>query len=427
MAQSYRALFRIGGTIPLTTAGLIARMPLSMIGIGLITMVATDRGSYAFAGALAAVFAVSSALATPQVARLVDRFGQSRIVPLAVMVSAAALACLLVTYRLDGPLPVIFVSAAIAGLLPSVPALVRVRWVGLLQREHDRAVRERPTGGSKSRLATPGLHTAFAWETVLDDVSFVIGPPISIGLSVGLFPEAGPLAGGVLLLIGAGWLIAQRETEPRPGRHEITLGPLSVLRERTVWGIVLVMIALGAILGTVDVASVAFAERQGIPAAASVVLAVYALGSALSGIIFGAVATRRPTRLLLRVGLIGTAVTTLPLIWVGTVTSLSVSVFIAGAFFAPTMILATKLIEETVPARALTEALTWTTAGLAFGVAIGPAVAGPLIDALGPSGGFRVSLVAAVILIALLPLVTRIGPSGIAPSEATLPGPPGQT
>lgn len=400
MAQSYRALFRIPGTIPLTAAGLLARMPLSMIGIGLITMVATDHGSYTFAGALAAVFAVSSAVATPQVARLIDRFGQSRIVPLAVIVSAAALAVLLITFRLDGPVPVIFVAAAVAGLLPSVPALVRVRWVGILQREQQ--------GGSREGAAAqPGLHTAFAWETVLDDLAFVIGPPISIGLSVGLFPEAGPLVGGVLLLIGAGWLIAQRGTEPLPGIQDVALGPLSVLRQRTVWGIVLVMIALGSILGTVDVASVAFAERQGIPAAASVILAVYALGSAISGIVFGAVTTRRPTRVLLRVGLIGTAVTTLPLIWVDTVTTLAITVCVAGAFFAPTMILATKLIEETVAPRALTEALTWTTAGLAFGVAIGPAVAGPLIDALGPSGGFRVSLIAAAILLSLLPLVTR--------------------
>lgn len=240
---------------------------------------------------------------------------------------------------------------------------------------------------------------------MLDDLSFVLGPPLSIGLSVGLFPEAGPLVGGVLLIIGTFWLISQRSTEPKPGRQDVSTGPLSVLRIRAVWGIVVVLVTMGAILGTIDVASVAFAERQGIPAAASIVLAVYALGSAISGIIFGTLTPKTSTRALLRIGILGTAVTTLPLIWVGSVASLSVTVFIAGAFFAPTMILATKLIEESVPGPALTEALTWSTAGLAFGVAIGPAVAGPLIDAFGASGGFRVSLVAAAILIALIPII----------------------
>lgn len=404
MAQSYRALFRLPGTIQLTSAGLLARMPLSMIGIGLITMVATARGSYGYAGALAAVFAVSSAVATPQVARLVDRFGQRRVVPIAVLVSLGALAVLLITFRLDGSVPVIFVAAAFAGLLPSMPALVRVRWVGIL-----RSAREEARAEGAGAKPVPELHSAFAWETVLDDLSFVLGPPISIGLSVGLFPEAGPLVGGVLLLLGAGWLLSQRATEPPSGRHTVASGPLSVLRIPAVWGMVVILVTMGAILGTVDVASVAFAERQGIPGAASVVLAVYALGSALSGMIFGMLTLRTPTRVLLRVGIVGTALTTLPLIWVGSVATLSVTVFIAGAFFAPTMILATKLIEESVPARSLTEALTWSTAGLAFGVAIGPAVAGPLIDELGANGGFRVSLVAAAILLVLLPFVTRRG------------------
>ncbi|SJN12292.1 ABC transporter, permease protein [Leucobacter sp. 7(1)] len=399
MASSYRALFRLPGTIPLTTAGLLARMPLSMIGIGLITMVATARGSYGYAGALAAVFAVSSALATPQVARLVDRFGQRRIVPIAVVVSLAALAVLLITFRLDGPVPVIFIAAACAGLLPSMPALVRVRWVGIIRGERERTGKD-----------APELHTAFAWETVLDDLSFVLGPPISIGLSVGLFPEAGPLVGGVLLLLGAGWLLSQRSTEPRPGRQGVAGGPLSVLRIPAVWGMVVTLLTMGAILGTVDVASVAFAERQGIPAAASIVLAVYALGSALSGVVFGTLTLWRPTRVLLRIGIVGTALTTLPLIWISTVAELSITVFIAGAFFAPTMILATKLIEESVPAPSLTEALTWSTAGLAFGVAIGPAVAGPLIDELGANGGFRVSLIAAAVLLVLLPVVARNDP-----------------
>ena len=52
---------------------------------------------------------------------------------------------------------------------------------------------------------------------------------------------------------------------------------------------VLALIALGTIVGTVDVISVAFAEQQGQPAAASIVLSVYAFGSCPAGLIFGAI------------------------------------------------------------------------------------------------------------------------------------------
>lgn len=58
--------------------------------------------------------------------------------------------------------------------------------------------------------------------------------------------------------------------------------------------LVLALIALGTIVGTVDVISVAFAEQQGQPAAASIVLSVYAFGSCLAGLIFGAIKIPRP-------------------------------------------------------------------------------------------------------------------------------------
>ncbi|XOT98069.1 MFS transporter, partial [Alcaligenes pakistanensis] len=41
----------------------------------------------------------------------------------------------------------------------------------------------------------------------------------------------------------------------------------------------LLMVAMGVIVGTVDIVSVAFAEQMGQPGAASVVLSAYALGS----------------------------------------------------------------------------------------------------------------------------------------------------
>ncbi len=403
MPARYRTLFQTPGTIPLTAAGLLARMPLSMIGIGLITMVATESGSYTYAGGIAAVFAVSSAVAAPQIARLIDRFGQRRVVPWAVLISSLALATLLLSFRREGSEAVVFIAAAFAGIMPAAAALVRVRWVRLLRRTGEGDQSE----GARDSAPDPRVHTAFAWEAVLDDVSFVVGPPISIALTVGWFPEAGPLVGGALLIVGMGWLLAQRATEPQPGQHTVSRGPLAVLRSRAVWGVLVVMVAMGSILGTMDVASVAFADRQGVPGAASIVLVIYAGGSVLAGLIFGAFSPKRTIRSLLRWAMAGAALTTLPLLWVGSIWELSLAVFVAGIFVAPTMILGTQLIESSVPAPALTEALSWSNAGLGFGVAIGPGIAGPLIDLWGASGGFAISIAGAALMLLLIPIVTR--------------------
>ncbi|WP_280266662.1 MFS transporter, partial [Nocardia wallacei] len=333
---------------------------------------------------LAATYAVSTAAAAPQVSRLVDRLGQRRVIPAAAAVSVAALGALLLTSALSGPAWLLFVFAIGAGAAPSAPALVRARWTEL-------------------HRDSPLLHTAFSWETVLDEVCFIVGPPISIGLSVALFPEAGPLVAGVLLLAGTIWLAAQRRTEPPSGAVE-RRSPTGVLRHRVVWVLALVMVAMGTIAGTIDVASVAFAQRQGEPAAASVVLSLYALGSCVSGFVFGSRTPARSVERLLALAMLATAAMTLPLLLVNSIAALAAAMLLSGVFFAPAMILSGQVVESHVPPRALTEALTWSTAGLGLGIAIGPAVAGPIIDAFGARAAFGVT-VAAGAAVAILAVV----------------------
>ena len=55
------------------------------------------------------------------------------------------------------------------------------------------------------------------------------------------------------------------------------------------------------------------AQQQGQPAAASIVLSVYAVGSCLAGIAFGAMRSKLPLPRLFLYGGVATAVTTLPL------------------------------------------------------------------------------------------------------------------
>ena len=75
MANPYREIFSAPGTKAFSGAGLIARMPISMVGIGIITMLAQLQGSYWLAGGVAATFALATALLAPQISRWVDRYG----------------------------------------------------------------------------------------------------------------------------------------------------------------------------------------------------------------------------------------------------------------------------------------------------------------------------------------------------------------
>ncbi|EMX8467570.1 MFS transporter [Serratia ureilytica] len=379
MANPYFKLFTAPGSKAFSSAGLIARLPVSMTGIGIITMLSQVRGSYWLAGAVAATFAFSMALLAPQIARAADRFGQRRVLPYATGTSAIALLLLLICTRYQAPDWALFVFAALAGGMPSISAMVRARW-------------------SEIYRGTPQLHTAFSFESVLDEVAFIIGPPIAVGLSVSLFPEAGPLVAALLLVAGVTAFALQKSTQP-PVYTRNSERQRAILAMPSMQILVLTLIALGTIVGTVDVISVAFAEQQGQPAAASIVLSVYAFGSCLAGLIFGAMKIPVPLPRLFLYAAFATAFTTLPLLWVHHVLTLAAAMFVAGLFFAPTMIIAMGLVENIVPPARLTEGLTWMVTGLGIGVAFGAALAGLAIDAAGITAGFGVTLTAGLVVL----------------------------
>ncbi|MFH9267738.1 MFS transporter [Streptomyces sp. NPDC017546] len=376
MANPYGVLFRTPGSRAFTAAGFVARMPLSMAGIGIIAMVSQMRGDYGLAGAVSATFTLSMALCGPRISRAVDRRGQSRVLPPVAGLSVMALGALLLCARYEAPDWTLFGCAAVAGAMPNMAAMVRARWTHALK-------------------GSDRLHSAYSLESVVDELTFVVGPALSVALCTALFPEAGPLVAGVLLVLGVLMFVPQKRTEPpvvRPADGDPRGG--SAIRGGALRLLALTLVAGGAIVGTIDVVSVSFAEQQGSPAGAGVVLSVYAAGSAVAGLVFGALRLTTPLPRLLVLGTAGTALTTLPLLLVGDLVTLTAAVFLPGLFFAPTMIVVMGLVERTVPPAALTEGMTWAITGLSVGVASGAAVSGAIVDRFGPGGGFVVAVAA---------------------------------
>jgi MFS family permease len=356
-------------------------MPLSMMGIGVVTMVSQLTGRYGLAGALSATIALAAAVLGPQVSRLVDRHGQCRVLRPTTLVALTAAAGLLVAAHLRGPDWVLFVCAAGIGSVPSLGAMVRARWAALYR-------------------GTPRLHTAYSFESVVDEVCFIIGPIVSIGLSTAWFPEAGPLLAACFLAVGVFWLTAQRATEPEPHPREHHGGG-TALRSRGLQVLVATFAATGAIFGAVDVVTVAFADERGHKGAASVVLALYAAGSCAAGVVFGLLRPAgTPARRWL-LGICAMAVSMIPLLLVGNLPFLAVALFVAGLSIAPTMITTMSLIEEHVPRAHLTEGMTWVSTGLAVGVALGSSVAGWVIDAAGARTGYGVPAVSGAVAVAV--------------------------
>lgn len=382
VTNSYRSLVSTDGARSFLLAGFVMRMPISMNGLAIVLLVSATRDSYTLAGAVSATYTLAAAVASPLLARLVDRRGQARVIVPALAVHVAGGLALVAGASLGAPPWVLIATAVVvgAGLVP-VGSLVRARWSYVV-------------GG------TPLLARAYSFESVVDEVIFILGPVIVTLLATEVAPGAGLLAGLAFAAAGTVALAPQRRTEPPPRGSRA--GPeASALRVPGIRVLAFAAVGLGGIFGTVEVATVAFADERGRTAAAAVVLALFALGSLISGLAYGAIPWRMPLarRFLVALVVLVAAVATFPL--TDRVEVLAAVAFVSGFAISPTIIGAFALVETLAPPAALTEGLTWMTTGLGAGIALAASVAGRVIDASGARSAFVVALVSGAVAVVL--------------------------
>jgi len=382
MANHYRELLTTPGATGLVLASSIARLPQAMIGIGIITMLVQQTGVYWLAGTVAGTFTLANALLGPHISKLVDQHGQSRVLPVVTAFSIAMLLALILAVYLRAPAALLFVLAALAGTMPSMPSMIRARWSQLFR-------------------GKPQLHTAFSLDTVLTELAYIVGPPLAIGLSVSFFAEAGPLVAVGLLAVGVTAFLLQRQTEPKVvvGHASQNSSTLLIPGVRT---IVLALLAMGVIGGAIDVAVVAFANAQGWPGAATFILAAYAFGSLVAGLTFGALRVSLAIEKQFLAGILVTAFTGVLPVFAADVYVLTAALFIAGISFAPTMVVVMKMGTIIIPPSRITEGLTWMTTGISVGVALGGMLAGLVIDAFGARAGFAVAIGAGLMMVVVV-------------------------
>lgn len=383
MLSPYRALLAIPGTRGFVIPGVIGRFPLSMLGLGSVLLIKEETGSYGIAGVVTATLAVSTALAGPLIGGLADRWGQRRVLLPALVIFIAAVTALVVAAISNAPHWLLFPPAVVAGAtVPQVGSMARRRWTSLV--------------GGTSRFTT-----ALSLESVLDEVVFVIGPVAATALATNVWPAAGVVAALGLAIVGVLLFAAQRATEPRPRSHvdatdEERHSP-PAWRFKGLWVIVVAYVGMGTCFGTVDLSIVAFTEDEGHAGMAGVLLATFALGSLVSGVLYGVINWRAPLQVRFRRSLAALTVATIPLTFVPSIPVMAIAALLVGASISPTIVAGMGLVESLVPSGSLTEGFAWAGGAIGMGVAVGSALAGHLIDAHGPSATLRLTTVCAVV------------------------------
>ena len=378
MLAPYRRVFSYPGALAFSATGLVARLPISMMTLGIVLLVSTLSGSYGLAGQVSAAYVVGNAAFAITHGRLADRFGQSRVLYADSVAFAVTTSLMIVSIVEEWALPWPHVWAALSGAaIPQIGSMVRGRWAHLLP-----VVRER--------------HTAFAVESVVDEVVFVTGPALVTFLATSFAPQAALVAALTVGTVGALALAVQRGTEPPANpRDEQTV------REPMPWGllvpITVAAVALGSLFGALEVATVAYADDAGRKAVSGLMLGVFSLGSLIAGVVAGAIAWRRRVLDQARIGLVLLAVGTVWLPFLSGLVVATGALFVTGLALAPTLIALFSLIEASVPRSRLNEAMGFVQTGIGCGIAPGVWVAGVVADRVSGSAAYWVCTVSAVL------------------------------
>ncbi|MEU6217288.1 MFS transporter [Streptomyces sp. NPDC047022] len=381
----YGQLLRTRGAWTFLLPGFAARQPFAMLTLSLVLLVQHTTGSYGAAGAVAAATGVSMALFAPYSGRLADRHGQRAVLLPGVLVHALAVSALTALALAHAPLWVLFAASVPTGAsVPQVGPMVRARWGVKLQ-------------------DSPLMATAAAFESVTDELTFVLGPLLATALCTAVDPSAGLLTEAGLTLVGGVLFAAQKSTQPPVAavsharvRHD------SALRIPGVRVLVVTFLGIGTVFGGMQVGLAAFTQSIGEPGLNGVLYGVFAAGNMLSGIVCGAIVWKAAPQRRLVVGYAALALAASGLWTAHSVLLLAGLGLLVGMCIAPSLITGYTLVEALVPAAARTEAFTWMTGAVALGQAAAVTVAGQLEDRLWDGAGFLVPMAGTVLALATL-------------------------
>ncbi|MEU4244311.1 MFS transporter [Actinoplanes sp. NPDC026619] len=373
MLGQYRRLFSAEGTVAFTLAGVVARYPMGMYGVSILLLMVDTSGSYATAGRVAAVGLVAMAVCAPLVGRLVDRYGQAKVAVPATATSVAACTGTVLCAQYGAPMWAIYVTYALSATCPFVGTMARARWVRIYRKQPDM------------------MHTANAFERIVDEIVFITGPAAAGLLCGAIGPAAGLYAANTLLLAGTLLFAAQRRTQPTPVPIDKSQKRVRLLTPGITATVALFPI-LGIALGSMELVTVNYVASHSSRSYSGIFLALIGLGSCLTGLYFGTLKLKSDLRrrtLAVSAILCG-CLMPIPLLLDGNLVLFGAWAFVVGSAFAPFLITTLGLLQQLTPEERMNEGMSLVDASLVGGQAIGLLTSGVIAAHYGGTTGFLI-------------------------------------
>jgi hypothetical protein len=379
-SATYRTLLRTPGAAAFYLTATVGRVGIAMTSLGIVWLVHARTGSYATAGLVTGGFALAEAAAGPQLARLMDRLGQSRVLPPALFAHAAAVAMLLALVAVGAPNWLMTAGGVLAGAtIPQLGALSAARWAALLR---------------DGRAAV--LPAAFALESLANELAYLAGPALISILATSGYPAVGPVLAAALVVAGGLCFAMQHRTAPPPASDAAMRRGAGRSLLRPGFAILVGMnLAIGGFFGAMQISVTAFAVEHGTAATAAALFTASSCASLLAGWLYGLRRWRTAPRVQLAAVAAGLAAACLPLLAAGSPVELGFELALTGLAIPPLLVLCTVLAAAAVNRAVLTQAFVWLNSASAAGSAGAAAAAGWAVDSFGARGGFAIAAMAA--------------------------------
>ena len=226
------------------------------------------------------------------------------------------------------------------------------------------------------------LQPAYALDSVLIELIFILGPLLTAVLAAGVSPASALIVSAASVITGTIWFTAQAPSRAFEPDREASRSRFGALASPGVRSLILTSLPAGIGIGMVEVGAAGVLRRRGRrrarrPAARDLVARQRGRRPALRR----AAANRPP---LGRVHLAVSALLPLGLLPLAAAPSVAVMgllVIPAGAFIAPLLATRNELIGWVAPPGARTEAYTWPVTAFVGGIAIGSALSGVIVEA----------------------------------------------
>jgi len=385
LSATYADVLRLKHVPFVFSSALTGRFAYPLVGLPLLFAIEESTQSFSTAGVALGAYGAGAGFLAPARARLIDRFGRRRVLLLLSSVFGLSLISLaLLTSSLAATWLCVMVAGLLGAFAPPLGPTMRVAWASL----------------------TPNpilLKKALSLDAVLEEVLYLAGPALSGLLLVIMQPSTALLIPAALILVGTTLMMSSpaMATTPVDAKSRAAVGTVPLLTQPRFMALLLPVLAVGLVVGTVYVAVPAMIATLGNAAAVGAVLALFAAGSAVGGLAYGAlrITTSSQRQLVILAILFITASAGAGL--ATSTISLGLVIAAAGLFLSPVMIVAYFAANDFGGTTRQTESTTWVNTAHNVGAAAGSALSGFLVESWKASSTFVIAAGAAAAFVAL--------------------------